>query len=91
MDYTYEHVSDDNSHTDLYSDPYPDSYHDPYTNSDIGPQDNSEPSNTATRGKTTQESVEEQRVKKIRVNITNQVDNKSYVWKYFQPEKGRDV
>ncbi|CAG8518411.1 8805_t:CDS:2, partial [Cetraspora pellucida] len=90
MDYTNEHVSDDNSYTDLYPDPYSDLYSDLYTDSDIGSQDNKESSSTAAKRKTTEKSVDEQHVKKIWVNIINPVVNKSYVWKYFQTENEHD-
>ncbi|CAG8602956.1 10358_t:CDS:1 [Cetraspora pellucida] len=90
MNYTNKHVSDDNSYTDLYPDPYSDLYSDLYTDSDIGPQNNSESSSTAARRKATEKFVNEQHAKKIQVNITNPVVNKSYVWKYFQTKNERD-
>ncbi|CAG8643055.1 3429_t:CDS:2, partial [Cetraspora pellucida] len=58
IDYTNEHVSDDNFYTNLYPDPYSDPYSDLYTDSNIGPQDNSESSSTAARRKATEKSTE---------------------------------
>ncbi|CAG8553780.1 1132_t:CDS:2 [Cetraspora pellucida] len=95
MNINNEYNSDNNPYTDSYTDlcdPYTDLC-DPYTNfyinSDTNPQDNNnELPRTLTRRKTTDESVEEQSTKKIRVNFDNStVTNPSYVWKYFKIEK----
>ncbi|CAG8525631.1 11771_t:CDS:1, partial [Cetraspora pellucida] len=51
MDCNNDLVSDDNPYTDPYTNPYIN----PYTDSDIGPQENSESSNSAVMRKTTKE------------------------------------
>src|SRR6185437_15616606 len=83
-------------YADPYVDPYADPYTDPYANSDAEPQNNEdELHNTAARRKAIDENEEEKNVKKIRVNITDPVNKKgcvkSYVWDYFQIEKGRAI